>query len=112
MIDDAETTPDKIKSQIRFITTQVASLGANYAALEQDFADFQAAHTEPALQNRRGLLYADGDPIPICPYCYEINTPARRVHLAGPLEVFANKTVECWACDLCNMTYSARSPDE
>jgi hypothetical protein len=109
MIDDGET--DKIKSQLRFIAEQVSTLEAQYASLEQENADFQAAHAEPTMQHRRGLYYASGDPIPFCPRCYEAQTPAG-VHLFGPVPRWANTTGERWECHTCNTAYVAPTPNE
>lgn len=97
---------DKIKLQLRFVARQVATLEAEYATLEQEHAELQAAH---ALEHRRGVYYASGDPIPFCPNCYEASA-GKRVHLYGPVSLM-DPAAERWDCYACNTAYTAK-PDE
>jgi len=109
MIDDNAEKED-IKVQLRFIATQVATLEAQYATLEQEHAEFEAAQAEaspdPPFEHARGVYYASGDPIPYCPRCYEAPTPVR-VHLFGPVPLWANKMAERWECHACDTAYGA-----
>ena len=94
---------DDIKSQLRFVVGQVATLEAQYATLEQEHAKLQAAH---ALEHRRGVYYASGDPVPFCPNCYEASA-GKRIHLYGPVPLMGAKA-ERWDCYTCNTAYAAK----
>jgi len=104
MIDD-DAAKDDIKSQLRFVAREVATLEAQYATLEQEHAEFQSLHTEPALQHLRGVYYASDDPVPFCPHCYEASA-GKRIHLSGPVPLF-NSKMERWDCNTCNTIYAA-----
>jgi len=99
---DENAEKDDIKSQLRFIATEVATLEAQYATLEQEHAELQAAH---ALEHRRGVYYARGDPIPFCPNCYEASA-GKRIHLYGPVAMM-DPAAQGWDCYACNTAYTA-----
>jgi hypothetical protein len=105
MVDD-DATKEDVKSQLRFIAREVATLEADCAALEHELTELQSAHAEVPLQHSRGLLYASDDDVPFCPRCFE--GPAHlRVHLFGPVPMF-DPQVQRWECHTCNAAYAAK----
>ena len=113
---DTGAPKDAIRSQIRLITREVATLQTELARTVEDHQKLQAEHAKlkatqviPAptdkLQFRRGLYYQGADPIPFCPQCWESSN--KKIHLSGPIEMM-NPEVEYWECHICNHDYSAK----
>jgi len=58
-----------------------------------------------SLRHTRSLYYADRDPVPFCPYCWE--NSQKMIHLFGPKPMMV-ANVEFWECAACQRDYSAK----
>lgn len=56
-----------------------------------------------SLRHERSVYYAEGDNIPFCPRCWEMND--KLIHLFG--QEMMNKDTESWSCHTCHYDFTA-----
>jgi transposase-like protein len=87
--------------------TEVVKLSSRNAELEQKCLKLEAElRLKKSLSHVRSLYFADDDPMPFCPYCWE--TSEKLVHLFGP-EALMLPGGERWKCHACNNDYTGQS---
>ena len=75
--------------------------------LKMKVSDLEAElNKKKRLRHSRLIYYADGDVIPFCPRCYEIDS--KLIHLFGPVPM-TDTDVEFWKCMVCHYNYSAKN---
>jgi len=85
---------------------EVVRLSARNVELEQKREELEAElRRKKSLRHVRSLYFADNDPIPFCPHCWE--TSNKLVHLFGP-QPLSGPGGEMWECHACNNDYFGR----
>ena len=88
------------------LQTEVVKLSTRNVELEQKCAEFETElNRKKSLRHIRSLYYAENDPIPFCPNCWEVSN--RLVHLFGP-QSLSNPGGEMWECHACDNDYFGR----
>ena len=90
-------------SKIVGLQTEVVKLSSRNVELEQKCSELEAElRRKKSLRHNRSLYYADNDPLPFCPHCWE--TSEKLVHLFGPAPLM-EPGGEMWECHACNNDY-------
>jgi hypothetical protein len=64
--------------------------------LKQQIQELQKLHGTPQLKFVAPFFYADGDPVPYCPRCWESDHKA--IHMKPPYPVHSGPKYECPVC--------------
>jgi hypothetical protein len=115
IIDNAKEIADLVKKvgdidlyrKIVDLQAEVVQLSTRNFELEKKVKDLEDdLHRKQSLKHVRLVYYADGDPIPFCPRCWEGNN--KLIHLFGPLEMWGDQDAEGWQCRVCYYDYTAK----
>jgi hypothetical protein len=94
-------------SKIVALQSEVVKLSSRNVELEQKCSELEAELSrKKKLRHERSLYFADNDPIPYCPHCWE--TSEKLVHLFGP-KTLMQPGGEMWECHACNNDYFGHS---
>ena len=86
---------------------EVVKLSSRNFELEQKCSELETElNRKKKLRHERCLYFADNDPIPFCPHCWE--TSEKPVHLFGP-QALTRPGGEMWECHACNNDYFGQS---
>ena len=114
IIDNAKEIADLVKKvgdidlyrKIVELQAEVVQLSTRNFELEKKAKDLEDdLHRKQSLAHVRLIYYADDDPIPFCPRCWEIDN--KLIHLFGPVKV-TDPAVQFWQCLVCHYDYSAK----
>jgi hypothetical protein len=114
IIDNAKEIADLVKKvgdidlyrKIVDLQGEVVELSTRNFELERKAKDLEdALYRKQSLKHIRLIYYAEDDPIPFCPRCWEIDN--KPIHLFGPLEMFGHDG-EGWQCRACQYDYTAK----
>lgn len=85
------------------LQSEVVKLSTRNLDLEQKCSELETELSrKKKLRHERSLYYADDDPVPFCPHCWE--TSEKLVHLFGP-QPLSRAGGEMWECLACNNDY-------
>jgi hypothetical protein len=97
----------ELYSKIVALQSEIGKLSSRNVELEQKCSGLESElRRKKQLRHERSLYFADNDPIPFCPHCWE--TSEKLVHLFGP-EALMLPGGEIWKCHVCNNDYTGQS---
>lgn len=93
--------------QIVELQSEVVELSTRNVKLEQKCSELETElGRKKRLHHEHSLYYAENDPIPFCPHCWE--TSEKLVHLFGP-QPLSRSGGELWECHTCSNDYFGHS---